>query len=134
MGSLNRVILAGRLTSDPEVRYTTNELPVARFALAINRRLGNGEEQTEFVNCVAWRGLAKICGEYLKKGRLVAVEGRLQIRKFEGKDGIKRTAVEVVVNNMQMLDSRFHKASSKASSEETEDLEVLEPAKSSKKK
>lgn len=129
MGSLNRVILTGRLVADPEVRYTTKELPVAHFRLAINRRLKNGEQETEFVNCTAWRGLAKICGEYLKKGKLVAVEGRLQIRKYDGKDGIKRTAVEVIVDNMEMLDRKFSKVASKTSSEEAEELEVLEPAK-----
>ena len=137
MGSLNRVILAGRLTSDPEVRYTTNELPVARFTLAINRRLRNGDEQTEFINCTAWRGLAKICGEYLKKGKLVAVEGRLQIRKYDGKDGIKRTSVEVIADNMQMLDYKFHKATSNASSEnnaESQEIEIIEPSKPVAKK
>ncbi len=129
MGSLNRVILTGRLVADPEVRYTTKELPVAHFRLAINRRLRNGDQETEFVNCTAWRGLAKICGEYLKKGKLVAVEGRLQIRKYDGKDGVKRTAVEVIADNMQMLDYKFAKAASKSTSDEAEDLEVLEPSK-----
>jgi single-strand DNA-binding protein len=137
MGSLNRVILAGRLTADPEIRYTTNELPVARFTLAINKRLRNGEDQTEFVNCTAWRGLAKICGEYLKKGKLVAVEGRLRISKYDGKDGIRRTAVEVVTDNMQMLDGKFHKAASKASSDKgsgSDEIEIIEPSKPVAKK
>jgi len=129
MASLNRVILTGRLVADPEVRYTTKELPVAHFRLAINRRLKNGEQETEFVNCTAWRGLAKICGEYLKKGKLVAVEGRLQIRKYEAKDGVKRTAVEVIADNMQMLDYKFAKAASKSAPEEAEETEELEPVK-----
>ena len=71
MGHLNRAILTGRLTADPEVRYTTNELPVARFSLAIPRAAKKGEKEVDFINCVAWRGLSKICGEYLKKGKLV---------------------------------------------------------------
>lgn len=130
MAGLNRTILAGRLTHDPDIRYTKDELPVAKFSLAINRRLRNGEDQTDFINCVAWRGLAKICGEYLKKGKLVAVEGRLQIRKFEGRDGGKRTAAEVVVDNMQMLDRKFYKASSTAVPEDKgSDVELIESSK-----
>ena len=87
MGGLNRSILAGRLVSDPVVRYTQNETAVTHFRLAINR---NGSENADFIDCVAWGGLAKICGEYLKKGRLVAVEGRIQIRRYEDKKGQKK--------------------------------------------
>ncbi len=137
MGGLNRAILAGRLTADPDVRYTTNEIPVTKFSLAINRPSKNGGQDVDFINIVAWRGLAKICGEYLKKGRRVAVEGRLQIRKYE-KDGQKRTYAEIVASNMQMLDSKFHKASTSAAAkegdEEGDDLEIAEPAKKGKKK
>ncbi|MDD4178535.1 MAG: single-stranded DNA-binding protein [Candidatus Margulisbacteria bacterium] len=111
MGGLNRSILAGRLVADPEVRYTQNETAVAHFRLAINRSSSNS---AEFINCVAFGGLAKICGEYLKKGKLVAVEGRIQIRSYESKEGVKRSTTEVVIDNMQMLDSKFYNASSKA--------------------
>ena len=113
MGGLNRSILAGRLVADPEVRYTQNETAVTHFRLAINWRgkKGNG---TDFINCVAWGGLAKVCGEYLKKGRLVAVEGRLQIRSYKNKNGQSRSSTEVIVDNMQMLDSKFFNAASKA--------------------
>ena len=97
MGGLNRSILAGRLVADPEVRYTQNETAVAHFSLAINR---SGSD-VDFINCIAWGGLAKICGEYLKKGRLVAVEGRLQIRSYKAKSGDNKKTTEVVVDNMQ---------------------------------
>lgn len=115
MPSLNRAIIAGHLTADPIVRYTKNEKPVAHFTLAINR---NGNEEADFIDCVSWGGLAKICGEYLKKGRLVAVEGRIQIRKYKGKDGKNRRSMEVVASNMQMLDNKFEKAASGAEKEE----------------
>lgn len=114
MGGLNRSILAGRLVKDPEVRYTKNETAVTHFCLAINR---NGNENADFINCVAWGGLAKVCGEYLKKGRMVAVEGRLQLRSYKAKDGKNKSVTEVVVDNMQMLDSKFAKAASKVKQE-----------------
>lgn len=127
MRSLNRTILVGRLAADPEVRYTTNEIPVAKFAIAVERPAKNGEKEVDFINIVAWRGLAKICGEYLKKGKLVAIEGRLQVRKYE-KDGENRYFTEIVADNMQMLDSKFFKASTDKSKEEVveEELEIEE--------
>jgi len=82
---LNRVILIGRLTKDPELRYTPNGVAVAKFTLAINRKFNRDE--TDFIDIVAWRGLAENCANYLGKGRLAAVEGRLQIRSYEGQDG-----------------------------------------------
>ena len=109
----NKVFLIGNLTRDPELRYTPSGIPVVRFALAVNRirRKGNADQETQdkakqdvdFINVVAWRRLAEICAEYLKKGRPVAIEGWLQVRTFETKAGEKRTMVEVVVDNMQML-------------------------------
>lgn len=92
------------MTRDPELRYTTSGLPVASFAVAVNRFQRDAQTQeVDFINVVAWRRLAEICGEYLKKGRPVAVEGRLQIRSYTGKDGQKRTMAEVVADNIQML-------------------------------
>jgi single-strand DNA-binding protein len=117
----NKVFLIGNLTRDPELRYTTAGVPVAHFTLAVNRvrRKGGeadpaGEEPSrtdaysdvDFINVVAWRRLAEICGEFLKKGRPVAIEGRLQIRSYVGKDGQKRTIAEVTADNMQMLGKR----------------------------
>ncbi|OGB90371.1 hypothetical protein A2625_05675 [candidate division WOR-1 bacterium RIFCSPHIGHO2_01_FULL_53_15] len=125
MRGLNRSILAGRLTADPEVRYMNNETAVTRFCLAINRgSKSKGTETVDFINCVAFSGLAKICGEYLKKGKLVAVEGRLQIRSYENKKGEKRTATEVVIDEMQMLDSKFYSAATAAKAKEPELVQV----------
>ncbi len=135
MGNLNRAILTGRLTADPEVRYTTNELPIARFCLAIPRPSKNGEGEVDFINCTAFSGLAKICGEYLKKGKLVAVEGRIQVRKYEDKTGNKRTYTDVIANNIQMLERKFYKpeASEAGEAEKQAEIEIIEPSKPSKK-
>jgi single-strand DNA-binding protein len=99
----NRVFLIGRLTKDPEVRYTPSGIAVARFTLAINRARKNDE--ADFIKITAWRKLAEICGEYLKKGRLIAIEGRLQMGSYE-KEGVMRSTAEVVADNMQMLEKR----------------------------
>lgn len=104
----NKVFLIGNLTRDPELRYTPSGIPVARFAIAVNRFRrkdagGENNQDVDFINIVAWRRLAEICGEFLKKGRPVAVEGRLQIRSFKSKNGEMRSMTEVVVDNMQML-------------------------------
>jgi len=122
MGALNKTILTGRLTADPEVRYTTNEKPVAHFRIAVDRPTKNGEKSADFLNCTAWGGLAKTCGEYLKKGRLVAVEGRLQIRAYKDKNGQDRDWTEIVANNVQMLDWKTSKKDENA-------VEVIEPKK-----
>ncbi|MFH0886592.1 MAG: single-stranded DNA-binding protein [bacterium] len=99
----NKVFLIGNLTRDPELRYTPAGIPIARFSVAVNRPAKKGSEGgVDFINCVAWRRLAEIVGEYLKKGRPVAIEGKLQIRQYE-KDGEKRTISEVIVDNLQML-------------------------------
>jgi single-strand DNA-binding protein len=108
-GSYNRVILVGNLTRDPEIRYVQSGSAVTKFALAVNRRTKNGDDTT-FVDIVAWDNgnykLAETCNTYLKKGMSVLVEGRLAIRSYDDKDGNKRKATEVVIDNMQMLDSR----------------------------
>ena len=105
----NKVFLIGNLVRDPELRYTPSGIPVAKFAIAVNRisKKSDDEEKSaqdvDFINIVAWRRLAEVCGEFLKKGRPVAIEGRLQIRSYTGKDGQQRTMSEVVADNMQML-------------------------------
>jgi single-strand DNA-binding protein len=108
-GSYNRVILVGNLTRDPEIRYVQSGSAVTKFALAVNRRT-KGADETTYVDIVAWDSgnykLAETCNTYLKKGMSVLVEGRLVIRSFEDKDGNKRKATEVVIDNMQMLDSK----------------------------
>ncbi|MGE5422695.1 MAG: single-stranded DNA-binding protein [Ignavibacteriales bacterium] len=103
---LNRVILIGRLTKDPELRYTPNGVGVCTFTLAVNRSFTNqgGERTADFIDIVTWRNLAENCANYLGKGRLVAVEGRLQVRSYETQDGQKRKAVEVVADTVKFLE------------------------------
>ena len=102
----NKVFLIGNLTKDPDLRYTPSGIPVAKFTIAVNRPSAKSEKgEVDFINVVAWRRLAEICGEYLKKGRPVSIEGRLQIRPYE-KDGEKKTFAEVVAEGMQMLGKR----------------------------
>jgi single-strand DNA-binding protein len=105
-GSYNRIVLVGNLTRDPEIRYVDGGgKAVTKFALAVNRRTKGGDEAM-FIDIVAWDRLGEICNQYLKKGMSALVEGRLAIRKYETKEGEKRTAVEVVASDMQMLDKR----------------------------
>ncbi|MGE0492018.1 MAG: single-stranded DNA-binding protein [Vulcanimicrobiota bacterium] len=103
MASLNRIILIGRVAKVPELRYTPSGAAVANFRLAVDRKFSKNNE-TDFIPIVAWRRLAEICNEYLTKGKLVAIEGSLQVRTYEDKDGQKRTAFDVVADEMQMLD------------------------------
>lgn len=107
--NLNRAMLIGNLTRDPEARKTPNGQSVANFSVATNRVwTGNdGQKQTavDYHNLVAWGKLADICSQYLKKGKKVYVEGRLQTRDWEGQDGVKRSRTEIILENMIMLDS-----------------------------
>lgn len=105
---LNRIILIGRLTRDPELRYIPSGHPVASFTLAVDRPFANqqGERQTDFIDIVAWRRLAEQVTQHLSKGRLVAVEGRLQIRSYETQDGQKRKVAEVVADGVRFLDRK----------------------------
>jgi single-strand DNA-binding protein len=113
---LNNIVLIGRLTRDPELRYTTsNGTAVATFTLAVNRRFkGDGGQEADFVPVVVWRNQAENCAKYISKGSLVAVEGRLQIRPYEDKEGKRRTIAEVVANSVQFLDTK--KSSSQSDS------------------
>ena len=107
MSSLNRVILIGRVVAPPEMRYTTSGKAVASFRLAVDRRgRSDGENNADFIPIVAWERLAEICNEFLAKGKLIAIDGRLQTRTYEAQDGQKRTAFEVVASDMQMLSGR----------------------------
>lgn len=106
--SLNRVLIAGRLTRDPDLRYTPSGTAVCNFRLASSRRFkdqsGGWKDDSTFVNVVTWRKTAENCGEYLKKGSAVLVEGRLQSRSWETEDGQKRSTIEVVALRVQFLD------------------------------
>jgi len=106
---LNKVMLIGRLGSDPEIRYTQDGTPVANFSLATDSPIKRGdqwESETEWHRIVAWRRLAEICSEYLGKGRLVYVEGRLRTRSWEDRDGNKRWTTEIIARDIQILDSK----------------------------
>ncbi|HET7264432.1 MAG TPA: single-stranded DNA-binding protein [bacterium] len=105
---LNRIELIGRLTRDPELRYVANGHAMAQFTIAVNRDFKNaaGEREADFVRCVAWRKLAEQVGQYCVKGRLVAVEGRLQTRNYELPDGSRRTLTEVIGDRVWFLDGR----------------------------
>lgn len=103
---LNKAILIGRLTRDPELRYTPSGVAVASFGLAVERPYANqqGEREVDFIDIVVWRKLAELCANYIGKGRLVAVDGRIQVSSFEGQDGQKRRKVEVVADTVKFLD------------------------------
>jgi len=104
---VNKVILIGRLGADPEIRYTPSGAEVATFRMATSEswtnKNGEKEERTEWHRIVAWRGLAKICGEYLNKGKLVYIEGRLRTRAWEDREGNKRSTTEIEATDMKML-------------------------------
>lgn len=108
--TLNRVQLIGRLGADPQMKYTSSGTPVTTFSVATNRQWqdkdGNPREEADWHNVVAWDKLAQTCGEFLGKGRLVYIEGRLQTRSWEGNDGQTRYKTEVIASDMLMLDSK----------------------------
>ena len=110
MASINKAILIGNLGSDPDVRYTANGTAVANFNIATNEswnnKEGQREERTEWHRIVCWNKIAELCGEYLSKGRTVYIEGRIQTREWEDKEGNKRYTTEVVANTVQFLGGR----------------------------
>lgn len=125
---LNRIHLIGRLTRDPELRYVSNGHPMAQFTLAVDRDFRNaaGEREADFVNCVAWRKLAEQVGQYCTRGRLVAVEGRLQVRSYETQEGSRRRVTEVVGDRVWFLDSPKTDADQSAAASTEAQPEVIE--------
>jgi single-strand DNA-binding protein len=107
MASFNKVILIGRLTRDPEMRYTSGGLAIAKFAIAVDRRFKNqqGEKETDFFDCSAFRQTAEFVSQYVGKGRMVAVEGRIEFNEVEGQDGSRRKYTNVICDQVQTLDS-----------------------------
>lgn len=106
---LNKIVLMGRLTRDPEIRHTQSQTPVASFTLAVDRDYSGkdgAEKQTDFIDCVAWRSTADFVGKHFSKGRMAVVSGRLQIRDWQDKDGNKRRSAEVIVDSMYFGDSK----------------------------
>ena len=103
---MNKVFLIGRLTRDPELRYTSSNIAAATFSIAVNRNFTNqnGEREADFINVVAWRKTAENIKNYLTKGSQIAIDGRIQTRSYDGQDGTKRYVTEVVADNVQFLD------------------------------
>lgn len=104
---LNRVILIGRLTRDPELRYTPAGVAVTQFTLAVDRPFSNqgGQREADFIPIVTWRQLAETCANYLRKGRLAAVEGRIQVRSYDNNEGKRVYVTEVIADNVRFLES-----------------------------
>jgi len=117
---VNKCIFVGRVGRDPELRYTADGTPVASFSLAVSEswkgKDGNKQERTEWVNCTAWRKLAEIIGQYVHKGSLIYVEGKMQSREYDGKDGTTKKVTEIVLNDMKMLGGKSEGGSSSSSS------------------
>ena len=106
---LNHIVIMGRLTRDPELRYTQSQIPVASFSLAVDRDFGGrdgGEKQTDFIDCVAWRQTGEFVSKYFTKGSMAVVSGRLQLRDWTDREGNKRTSAEVVADNVYFGDSK----------------------------
>jgi len=105
---LNQVVIMGRLTHDPDVRVTSNGISVVSFSLAVDRdyKTDSGDREVDFIDVTAWRATADFVGKYLAKGRMVAVTGRLQVRRWRDKDGANRRSVEVVADSVYFADSR----------------------------
>lgn len=106
---MNRVILIGNLTRDPELRTTGSGVSVCNFSIAVNRRFKNaqtGQQETDYFNVIAWRQLGELCSRYLAKGRKVAVVGSIQTRSYEAKDGSKRTAFDIVADEVEFLSAK----------------------------
>ena len=112
---MNNITLIGRLTKAPELRYTSSNIAVATFTLAVDRgfKNSNGEKETDFIDIVVWRKPAENCANYLDKGRMVAVNGRLQIRSYETEDGQKRRIAEVVAEQVEFLSSGQNRSEEK---------------------
>lgn len=104
----NLVVLTGRLTADPEIKYTQNNVPVCSFSIAVERRYKQGEErQADFINITAWRQTAEFISKYFSKGSMIGIEGAIQTRRYQDKEtGKNRTAFEVIANNAQFVESK----------------------------
>lgn len=123
---MNKVFLIGRLTRDPELRYTGNNTAVASFAIAVNRNFTNqaGDREADFINIVVWRKQAENVKNYLTQGSQVAIDGRIQVRSYDDKDGQKRYVTEVVADNVEFLGS---KNSGSSANMNTQNIQPAEP-------
>jgi len=116
---MNKIMLIGNLGRDPEMNYTPDGTAVARFSIAVSRTTksatGERQQETEWFNITAWRQLAEICSTYLKKGHKVFIEGRLTTRKYTDKNGIERTAIDVIASDLEMLTPKDRQTSASSS-------------------
>lgn len=117
MASLNKIVIVGNVLADPETRATVDGLAITKFKMTLSSYPGT---ETTSIDVVAWKRLAEICGQYLKKGKLILVEGRLQIRSYEDQGGQRKWANEVVASNMQMLDGKTQPAESRVQEQPAE--------------
>jgi single stranded DNA-binding protein (ssb) len=128
---LNVVVITGRLTADPELRHTANNIAVTSFSVAVSRSYAKaGEErQTDFIDVVAWRGTAEFISRYFKKGQLIAIEGSIQTRNYEDREGKKRKAVEVIANNVHFIESKKDSmATAEAASVDNNQNDIIDEA------
>lgn len=129
---LNKAILMGRLTADPELRKTSADISVTSFCLAVDRNYGKGDaKQCDFINCVAWRQEAEFISRYFSKGKLMAVEGSIQTRKYVDKDNNNRVSVEVLVTQAYFGESKGSSSSSSGSSDDSQQFGDPPPVKDS---
>ena len=121
---MNKVFLIGRLTRDPEIRYTSSNVAVTTFSIAVNRTFANqnGEREADFINIVVWRKQAENCKNYLNQGSQVAIDGRIQTRNYEDQNGQKRYVTEVVADNVQFLDTKAAREQREANSGNVYDM------------
>ena len=130
---MNKVLLVGNLTKDPELTTTTNGISVCRFSIAVSRRYvgASGERETDFINIVVWRGLAENCHKFLRKGSKCAVSGRIQNSSYEAQDGTKRYTTEIVAEDVEFLGSKPAdgtdlQTASKSSNDASAELEPID--------
>jgi single-strand DNA-binding protein len=122
----NLVVLSGRLTADPELKTTPSGVSVCSFTIAVERRYKQGEErQADFVNIVAWRQTAEFVSKFFSKGSMIGIEGSIQTRKYQDKDGKNRTAFEVVANNVQFIESKKSEGATEGNSSFTTENDPL---------
>lgn len=124
---MNKVILVGRLVRDPEIKNTTTGKAVANFTLAVDRRFKNqdGQKEADFINCQAWGKTAEVLGQYTKKGSRIGVVGRIQVRSYDGNDGVKRWLTEVVVEELEFLESKKDGNSNSANAQHQSNSEPM---------
>ena len=125
---INKIVIIGRLTRDPELRTTQSGTSVTNFTVACERDFAgkDGSKETDFIPVIVWKGQAEACEKYLSKGSLVGVEGRLQVRSYEDSKGVKRTIAEIVASSVQFLSSKNDGNSSAYAAEELDEMEPLD--------